>query len=460
MGATCRPSPTAERAGRDRGRRVTAAGGGEVDPRIERSRAKVLAAATELLVDGGAAAVTVDAVVDRSGVAKSTLYRHWSSVTQLLVDVMRSSMPDLAAPAPGQRFEDALRAAVRSIAASVAAPEWIQVVPAMITLQRQIPELGELIAADRAATTAIFREILDVGVEQGVIPAGLDADRAGLLLAGPVVLAAMTGDTGDPGDVVDEAVDAFLALHRCDDLTRRVIGYDNLMASAPDLSPTLREVLASAARLQEAVPDAVLVGGSAAALHAGHRDSFDHDHVVADLADRYEAVLEAVEATEGWATSVRASKPPMTIMGRLGGIEAGLRQMRRSRPLETFEVEVAPGRRVVAPTAAEALRVKAYLVVQRNQVRDHLDVVALAEHVGIDEAVAVLGEIDEYYVDRSEEEGSVLTALVVALAEPRPRDVDVIDELPRYKRLARRWHEWSEVVAVCEDLALRLSGAA
>ena len=232
------------------------------------------------------------------------------------------------------------------------------------------------------------------------------------------------------------------------------------MASAPDLSPTLREVLASAARLQEAVPDAVLVGGSAAALHAGHRDSFDHDHVVADLADRYEAVLEAVEATEGWATSVRASKPPMTIMGRLGGIEAGLRQMRRSRPLETFEVEVAPGRRVVAPTAAEALRVKAYLVVQRNQVRDHLDVVALAEHVGIDEAVAVLGEIDEYYVDRSEEEGSVLTALVVALAEPRPRDVDVIDELPRYKRLARRWHEWSEVVAVCEDLALRLSGAA
>ena len=192
------------------------------------------------------------------------------------------------------------------------------------------------------------------------------------------------------------------------------------MASAPDLSPTLREVLASAARLQEAVPDAVLVGGSAAALHAGHRDSFDHDHVVADLADRYEAVLEAVEATEGWATSVRASKPPMTIMGRLGGIEAGLRQMRRSRPLETFEVEVAPGRRVVAPTAAEALRVKAYLVVQRNQVRDHLDVVALAEHVGIDEAVAVLGEIDEYYVDRSEEEGSVLTALVVALAEPRP----------------------------------------
>ena len=51
-------------------------------------------------------------------------------------------------------------------------------------------------------------------------------------------------------------------------------------------SPTLRRVLESAARLQEVVPEAVLVGGSAAALHAGHRDSFDHDHVLADLVDR------------------------------------------------------------------------------------------------------------------------------------------------------------------------------
>ena len=123
-----------------------------------------------------------------------------------------------------------------------------------------------------------------------------------------------------------------------------------------NLSPVLQRVLASAARLQEVVPDAVLVGGSAAALHAGHRDSFDHDHVLSDLVDRYEVVLEAVEATEGWATSVRASKPPFTIMGRLGGVEAGLRQMRRTRPLETFEVDVGEGAKVVAPTAASGDR--------------------------------------------------------------------------------------------------------
>ncbi len=227
-----------------------------------------------------------------------------------------------------------------------------------------------------------------------------------------------------------------------------------------NLSPVLKRVLESAVRLQEVVPDAVLVGGSAAALHAGHRDSFDHRHVLHDLVAQYETVLEAVEATEGWATSVRASKPPFTIMGRLWGVEAGLRQLRRTRALETVEVMVGDGAIVVAPTAPEALRVKAFLVVQRNVVRDYLDVVALAEHLGIDEAVRVLADIDAYYADRSGENGSVLTALVIALADPKPRDTEVTNELLRYKGLNQRYHRWEDVVKVCQTLALRLAGAA
>lgn len=218
-------------------------------------------------------------------------------------------------------------------------------------------------------------------------------------------------------------------------------------------------MLQSAARLQEVVPDAVLVGGSAAAMYAGHRDSFDHDHVLFDLVDRYETVLEAVEATEGWATSVRASRPPFTIMGRLGGIEAGLRQLRRTTPLETRRVDVGDELTVVAPTVEEALRVKAYLVVQRNVVRDYLDVVALADHIGVDAAVSVLGDIDDYYADRSGDPASVRTALVIALADPSPFDTDVIDELSRYKGLDARWHAWPDVVAACQQLALQLGGA-
>jgi hypothetical protein len=217
--------------------------------------------------------------------------------------------------------------------------------------------------------------------------------------------------------------------------------------------PTLSAVLRSAAQLQRIVPDAVLVGGAAAALWADHRDSFDHDHVLADLADRYLEVLEAVEATDGWVTNVRASSPPLTILGRLGGIEAGLRQLRRTRPLEVQEVRLDDEHAVVVPTIAEMLRVKAYLVVLRNQVRDYLDVVALADRCGQEQAVSVLARIDDYYVDRSAQPDSVLTALVQRLSEPDPRDSVVTAQLSAYRRLDPRWHRWTDVVAACQSLA-------
>ncbi len=224
-------------------------------------------------------------------------------------------------------------------------------------------------------------------------------------------------------------------------------------------SQRLQRVLESAARLQQVVPDAVLVGGSAAALHAGHRESFHHDHVLVDLDQRYAQVLDAVEASDGWATSVRASRPPMTIMGSLDGIQAGLRNLRRTRPLETMQVDVAPGVVVTAPTPEEMLRVKAYLVVQRNAVRDYLDVVALADHIGVEHAGEILRHIDDYYDDRSLQAGSVRTSLALALADPTPVDVDVIAELPRYRGLDPRWHDWSAVVDDCRDLALEVAEA-
>lgn len=215
----------------------------------------------------------------------------------------------------------------------------------------------------------------------------------------------------------------------------------------------MAEVLASAARLQTLVPDRVLVAGTAAALHAGHRQSFDHDHVLTDLADRYAVVLEAVEASEGWATSIRASSPPLTLLGSLDGVEAGLRQLRRKRPLETERHDLAGGGALTVPTLPEMLRVKAFLVVQRNVTRDYLDTAALARRTGLPEALATLAEIDHFYVDRSREPDSVLTALVQRLAEPDPRDSRVTTQLAAYRGLDRRWHDWSAVVAACHQLA-------
>ena len=222
-------------------------------------------------------------------------------------------------------------------------------------------------------------------------------------------------------------------------------------------SDAFSKVLESAARLQNLVPEAVLVGGSAAALHAGHRLSTDHDHVLADLRLRFESVLDAVERDDGWATN--RITPGKIILGNLDGIETGVRQMIRKRPLETEVVELPAGATLTVPTADEALRIKAFLAVRRNQVRDYLDAAALSDLIGVERASAVLSGIDEYYADQIGEGDGIATQVARQFADPRPADFRVIDQLGSYKDLDERWADWSAVtteLAAVADAMLAL----
>jgi hypothetical protein len=227
-------------------------------------------------------------------------------------------------------------------------------------------------------------------------------------------------------------------------------------SDAPGLARSeLVRVLESAARLQEVVPDAVLVGGSAAALWASHRTSFDHDHVLQDLSDRFDAVLEAIEATDGWVTN-RVS-PGKIILGELGDIESGVRQLIRSRPLEVTEVSLPSGQVLRVPSPDETLRIKGYLIVRRNQVRDYLDVAALSDKYGIAHAADVLRHIDDYYSDqRGPGPEGVASQLARQLADPKPADARTIGQLDRYKDLDARWADWGNVTGVCRLLAVEM----
>jgi hypothetical protein len=213
---------------------------------------------------------------------------------------------------------------------------------------------------------------------------------------------------------------------------------------------SLEDVLEKAAQLQELVPGAVLVGGTAAAVHARHRESIDNDHVLADLAERFDSILENLEAAGDWSMS--RAQPGKIILGELGGIETGIRQLVRSRPLETTEIDIR-GRTLVVPTEEEILRIKAWLALTRNQTRDYLDIAALADRSGLEAAAAVLRHMDDYYAEINERPEAVATQLVKQLADPRPRDQRVTRELASYKALDKRWQDWSVVKEMLAELA-------
>ncbi|EUA71135.1 bacterial regulatory s, tetR family protein [Mycobacteroides abscessus subsp. bolletii 1513] len=70
-----------------------------IDPLRTRSRTRLLDAAANLLKTGGIEAVTIDAVTKASKVARTTLYRHFNSSSQLLAATFERLLPQVIPPA-------------------------------------------------------------------------------------------------------------------------------------------------------------------------------------------------------------------------------------------------------------------------------------------------------------------------------------------------------------------------
>jgi predicted nucleotidyltransferase component of viral defense system len=145
------------------------------------------------------------------------------------------------------------------------------------------------------------------------------------------------------------------------------------------------------------------------------------------------------------------------ILGNLDGIEAGVRQMIRKAPLEIATVAVPSGGEVTVPTIEETLRIKAFLIVRRNQTRDYLDLAALSERIDVEQAAKTLSAIDAYYAYQHGEGDGVSSQLARQLSDPQPADQSVIDQLSSYRRLHQQWSDWSAVTGVLGDVATRMA---
>jgi hypothetical protein len=211
--------------------------------------------------------------------------------------------------------------------------------------------------------------------------------------------------------------------------------------------PEWDQVLSAAAQLQKLLPEAVLVGGTAAAIHARHRFSRDADHVLPDLREHFDRILAQLESVAGWSTA-RVQRP-VQILGNLDGIETGIRQMIREQPLETMVVKFG-AHSITVPTKQEILRIKGALILRRNATRDYLDFVALADQLGDEATAKALANFDRLYPQPNDE--SALQQLQIQLANPLPYDLEEM-RLSEYKNLAAKWQDWNTVKAVCRDCA-------
>jgi AcrR family transcriptional regulator len=80
----------------------------EIDPRWVRSRTRLLDAAADLLCAGGIEAVTIDAVIKQSRVARTTLYRHFGRSSDLLAATLERLIPPATQPPSTRSLRDRL----------------------------------------------------------------------------------------------------------------------------------------------------------------------------------------------------------------------------------------------------------------------------------------------------------------------------------------------------------------
>jgi len=75
------------------------------------------------------------------------------------------------------------------------------------------------------------------------------------------------------------------------------------------------------------------------------------------------------------------------------------------------------------------LRTKGWIIISRNATRDYIDFAALAKHIGMEGTIDALKDFNSYYSDLIRGKKALpLVQLVRQLAEPKPGDLDGIDQ--------------------------------
>jgi len=229
---------------------------------------------------------------------------------------------------------------------------------------------------------------------------------------------------------------------------------DDISSIAPPAGD-LRTVVRGAARLKELAPATLSVADPLAFSGCGAAPASRQSLAVA----RPTGTGTAPERRRpAWSAAPRPVHPVTMWRGRLAvAVEAleisgeSADALRRTSPLETTNVQLPSGDRLQIPTAAETLRMKAFLMLCRNERADYTDLADLAEAMGIDNAAAVLAAIDGHYSSGRSERLWLATQLVRRLADPIPSDEN--GDRPSGPQAAA---DWDDVRQRCLSLSVAI----
>ena len=168
-------------------------------PRSEVARVAILDAAFTVVRERGYEAASIEEVAARAGVAKTTVYRHWTTKEALVVEALARFLRALPVPDTG-RTRDDLHALMTSAVRMYAEPSTAPLLAALVSAMSRSPAIAEAVRNGFVgARRAALRMVLQRAVRRGELRRGADVTLALDLLGGvPLYRALVIGGRVTP----------------------------------------------------------------------------------------------------------------------------------------------------------------------------------------------------------------------------------------------------------------------
>ena len=176
-------------------------------PLSSAARAKMLRAARELLAADGLDACTVEEVSRRSGVAKTTIYRHFGSADELAADALSEMIEEIEVPDLGSLRAD-LRAIVEWFLGIVRQDAFPRLFASMLSRATTDPEFKRLHDRAQECRHAPLRVAIQRGIARGEVDPEIDIETALHFVQGPFLAKRMIAS----GHLSDREVETLLDL--------------------------------------------------------------------------------------------------------------------------------------------------------------------------------------------------------------------------------------------------------
>lgn len=180
------------------------------DPRINRTRAAVHHAGLELLFESGTGGITHAALAAATGMSRTTLYKHWPSRAELLIDICNQVEPGHSVQPTGDLRGD-LIAMVGELADALREPNVRKAFSSLLAQAQSDPDALEVSNVLTGDGIANLTTVLESAAAAKQLPTGLDPQEAAGRLFGPLLFGALVTHRHTSDADVESIVDTWLA---------------------------------------------------------------------------------------------------------------------------------------------------------------------------------------------------------------------------------------------------------